>query len=95
MRKNSKTFAHWHGCILSRENKNQLWIPPGFAHGFLSLRNNTEVLYKTTDYWDKNDEYTIIWNDKTININWPKVEDLIISEKDKQGETLKKLINIL
>ena len=95
LRKNSKTFAHWHGCILSRKNKNQLWIPPGFAHGFLSLRNNTEVLYKTTDYWDKNDEYTILWNDKTININWPKVEDLIISEKDKQGETLKKLINIL
>ena len=78
-----------------KKKKNQLWIPPGFAHGFLSLRNNTEVLYKTTDYWDKNDEYTILWNDKTININWPKVEDLIISEKDKQGETLKKLINIL
>ena len=67
----------------------------GFAHGFLSLKNNTEVLYKTTDYWDKNDEYTILWNDKTININWPKVENLIISEKDKQGQTLKKLINRL
>ena len=86
LRKDSKTFLKWFGCELSQENKNQLWIPPGFAHGFVCLSNIAEVLYKTTDFWYPQDEHTIIWNDKNINIKWPISENMIISEKDKNGK---------
>jgi len=86
LRKDSKTFLKWFGCELSQENKNQLWIPPGFAHGFVCLSNIAEVLYKPTDFWYPQDEHTIIWNDKNINIKWPISENMIISEKDKNGK---------
>jgi len=89
LRKNSHTFSQWAGISLSSKNLNQLWIPKGFAHGFLSLSNATEVSYKTTDYWHKECEMTILWNDKKINIEWPleKINfEVITSEKDKQAK---------
>ena len=71
IRKDSSTFGKWVGEILSAENKKQLWIPPGFAHGFLTLSDTAEFLYKTTDYWSPEHERAIIWNDSTLDIVWP------------------------
>ena len=89
LRKDSETYLKWFGCELSKENKNQLWIPPGFAHGFICLSDVAEVLYKTTEFWYPEDERTIIWNDKTINISWPNSIEPIISDKDKEGKEIK------
>jgi dTDP-4-dehydrorhamnose 3,5-epimerase len=88
IRKSSRTFGKWCGVILSSENAKQIWIPPGFAHGFLVLSSNAEVIYKTTDYWHKESEKTIIWDDKHISIQWPKTKKIIVSDKDKKGKTL-------
>ncbi len=85
IRKKSKTFLKWIGVQLSAENHNQLWIPSGFAHGYLVTSENACLSYKTTNYYSSAHERTIIWNDKTINIKWPNFENLIISEKDRQG----------
>ncbi len=88
LRRNSKTFCNWFGINLSEFNKYQLWIPVGFAHGFLTLSEEAEVVYKTTEYWDKDCERSIIWNDKDINIDWPleKIQDKFeISKKDTNG----------
>lgn len=88
LRRNSKTFCNWFGINLSEFNKYQLWIPVGFAHGFLTLSEEAEVVYKTTEYWDKDCERSIIWNDKDINIDWPleKIQDKFeISKKDSNG----------
>ncbi|MHB9099648.1 MAG: dTDP-4-dehydrorhamnose 3,5-epimerase, partial [Syntrophales bacterium] len=71
IRKSSPTFGRWVGFMLSAENKRILWIPQGFAHGFLVLSNVAELLYKTTDYWAPEYERTIIWNDSDIGIRWP------------------------
>ena len=71
LRESSSTFGQWRGINLSSDNMKQIWIPPGFAHGFLTLSSKAEVLYKTTDYWYKENEKTIIWNDKNISIDWP------------------------
>ena len=71
IRKDSPTYGQWVGEILSADNKKQLWIPPGFAHGFLTLSDTAEFLYKTTDYWSQEHERAIIWNDATVNIDWP------------------------
>ena len=89
IRKSSPNFGRWVGEILSAENYRQLWVPPGFAHGFLVLAEDTDFLYKTTDYYAPDHERTIIWNDPTIGVDWP-VEDLNInlSEKDQQGFSL-------
>ena len=88
LRKDSETYLKWFGCELSKKNRNQLWIPPGFAHGFICLSDVAEVLYKTTEFWYPEDEHTIIWNDKTINILWPNSITPIISDKDKEGKEL-------
>lgn len=88
LRRNSKTFCNWFGINLSEFNKYQFWIPVGFAHGFLTLSKEAEVVYKTTEYWDKDCERSIIWNDKDINIDWPleKIQDKFeISKKDSNG----------
>lgn len=85
IRKNSKTFAQWQGFYLNDENKHILWVPEGYAHGFLTLSDQAEFLYKVTDFWYPEHERTIIWNDPTINISWPYVEDIIVSKKDKKG----------
>lgn len=71
IRKDSPTYGQWVGEVLSADNKKQLWIPPGFAHGFLTLSDTAEFLYKTTDYWSPEHERAIIWNDDTLNIEWP------------------------
>ncbi len=71
IRKDSPTYGQWVAEILSAENKKQLWIPPGFAHGFLTLSDTAEFLYKTTDYWSPEHERAILWNDATLKIDWP------------------------
>ena len=71
IRKGSPTYGQWVGEVLSADNKKQLWIPPGFAHGFLTLSDMAEFLYKTTDTWSPERERAIIWNDETLNIAWP------------------------
>jgi dTDP-4-dehydrorhamnose 3,5-epimerase len=71
LRKNSKTFGQWAGCNLNAESANQLWVPPGFAHGFLVLSESAEFLYKTTDYWYPEFERSLLWNDPALGIDWP------------------------
>ncbi|ECZ8092422.1 dTDP-4-dehydrorhamnose 3,5-epimerase, partial [Salmonella enterica] len=82
IRKDSETFGKWIGVNLSSENKRQLWIPEGFAHGFLVLSDSADFLYKTSNYYSPIHERGIVWNDPTININWPIKIDKILSEKD-------------
>lgn len=83
IRPNSTTYGKWVGEILSADNKRQLWIPPGLAHGFLTLTDFAELLYKTTDYYSPEHERAIRWNDPTLNIQWPlQNEDPAVSEKD-------------
>lgn len=89
LRKESKTFGKWAGINLSADNYNQLWIPKGFAHGFLTLSNFAEINYKTTNFWYKEYEMSILWNDKNINIKWPLQNldsQLIINQKDKTAK---------
>ena len=86
LRQSSSTFGKWVGVELSAENKKQLWIPPGFAHGFLVLSETAEFLYKTTDYWHKGSEKCVAWNDPFLNIRWPNIGmDLIMNPKDEAG----------
>lgn len=87
--KDSATFGKWFGVILSDENKKQFYISEGFAHGFLVLSETAEFAYKCTDFYNPTDEGGIAWNDSEIAIKWPKVGDLIISEKDKKWGNLK------
>jgi dTDP-4-dehydrorhamnose 3,5-epimerase len=90
IRKDSATYGKWVGVILSEENKNQLWIPPGLAHGFLVLSDIADFEYKCTNYYDPNSEGCLLWNDPIVNINWP-TSMVILSEKDKLGKTLEEL----
>lgn len=90
LRVNSPSFKRWQAFELSEENKRQLWIPEGFAHGFLTLTEDVEFLYKTTKYYAPEYEASIAWNDPELSINWEMPEDkLIISEKDKNGVLLR------
>lgn len=90
IRKGSPTFGKWAGEILSAENKRMLWIPEGFAHGFLVLSDSAEFLYKTTDYWAPEHERTISWNDPDLSIDWPSNgEEPILSGKDRQGKSFR------
>ncbi len=88
IRKSSSTFGKWVGTHLSAGNKRMVWIPPGFAHGFLVLSEYAEVLYKTTDYWAPQYERSIVWNDRRLAIAWPIQEEPKLSAKDKAGVTL-------
>jgi len=90
IRRSSHTFGKWIGQRLSVENKLQLWIPPGFAHGFYVLSDWAEVIYKATNYYAPGWERTILWNDPEIGIDWPLIDGKlpILSEKDSQGERL-------
>lgn len=88
VRRSSPTFGNWVGEILSAENKKQLWIPEGFAHGFLVLSESAEFLYKTTDYYAPEHERCIAWNDPSIDIVWPMTGEPVLSGKDKQGKRL-------
>jgi dTDP-4-dehydrorhamnose 3,5-epimerase len=87
IRKKSPTFGNWEGVILSDKNKRQLWVPPGFAHGFLVLSNFADFEYKCTDYYDPNDEGCLLWNDPDLGINWP-LNDPILSFKDRNANKL-------
>mgnify|MGYP005687869689 FL=1 len=92
IRKKSETYGSWVSAYLNSENKHQLWIPEGFAHGFLTMSETAEVVYKTTNYWDKDCERSIIWDDKDIKIKWPIENNeslsILLSEKDKKGMKL-------
>lgn len=88
IRKSSPTFGQWVGEILSAENKRMLWIPEGFAHGFVVLSDTAEFLYKTTDYWAPEFERSIAWNDPAINIQWPLHGEPTLSAKDQQAQRL-------
>lgn len=87
IRKNSPTFGQWVSAKLNSENKHMLWIPEGFAHGFVALEDNTQFQYKTTDFYDKECERAIKWNDVELAINWPVIEELLVSEKDSAAES--------
>ena len=94
LRKASKTFGKWAGINLSDKNKTQFWIPEGFAHGFLTLSETAEVLYKTTNYWSKECENSILWNDPEIKIEWPLElvnSNVLLSEKDKFAKKLSEI----
>lgn len=85
LRKRSKTFGHWVGAHLSAENRHQLWLPEGFAHGFVVLSEIAEFLYKTTDFYAPQHERCIRWDDATLKINWPEGINPRLSEKDSKG----------
>ena len=85
IRVDSPTYGHWVGEILSAENKKQLWVHAGLAHGFLTLSETTEVLYKTTDYYSPEHERAIRWDDETLAIDWPSVPEITVSAKDQQA----------
>lgn len=89
LRQDSPHFGEWAGAILSEDNKQALWIPPGFAHGFLALSKRADVLYKTTDYYDPDGERCIRWDDLTLAIDWPipAGETPIVSEKDQSAHS--------
>lgn len=86
IRRSSPTFGNWIGVNLSAENKRQLWIPEGFAHGFLTLTNTAEFLYKTTQYYSPENERCIHWSDSTLNIQWPFDVSPKVSNKDSLGK---------
>ena len=89
IRKSSDTFGQWEGVILSAENKRQLWVPEGFAHGFVVLSESAEFLYKTTDYYAPEYERCIRWNDSELAIDWQYSEEPQVSEKDAKGALYK------
>lgn len=87
MRRNSPTFGKWVGEFLSESNKRMLWVPPGFAHGFYVTSDMAEFQYKCTDYYAPGDEYSLLWNDPTVGIEWPLGSDMPrLSAKDAEGE---------
>lgn len=86
IRKSSLTFGQWVGAELSEDNQRQLWVPPGFAHGFVVLSESADFLYKTTDYYAPQHERCIAWNDPKIAVQWLYAELPVLSIKDEQGE---------
>ena len=85
IRRSSATFGRWFGTLLSAENKRQMWVPPGFAHGFCVTSDVAEFLYLTTDYWSPEHERCIAWNDPDLAITWPLIGEPAVSAKDSQG----------
>jgi dTDP-4-dehydrorhamnose 3,5-epimerase len=90
IRKSSSSFGKWVGVELSEDNHRQLWVPPGFAHGFITLSQCADFLYKTTDYYAPEHERCIIWNDPAIGIKWPSDLKPVLSAKDSEGLSLAK-----
>jgi dTDP-4-dehydrorhamnose 3,5-epimerase len=88
LRKSSKTFGQWVGVTLSTDNHRQLWVPPGFAHGFVVLSERAQFLYKTTDYWCPEHERSLLWNDPTVGIDWPIDFAPQLAAKDAVGKVL-------
>ena len=89
LRRHSPTFSQWVGERLSSSNRRMIWIPAGFAHGFMVLSESAEVLYKATDFYAPQHERTLLWNDPTMQIEWPQKDRAILSDKDLAGFTLK------
>jgi dTDP-4-dehydrorhamnose 3,5-epimerase len=87
IRQGSKTYGQWEAVILSEKNKTQLWVPPGFAHGFVVLSETADFEYKCTDYYDPSDEGSLLWSDHELNIPWP-IENPKLSEKDANAPLL-------
>lgn len=88
LRRSSPTFGRWTGARLSAENKRMLWIPEGFAHGFLVLSDSADFIYKTTDFYAPQHERCIIWNDPDIGIEWPLASEPVLAAKDRAGNRL-------
>ena len=88
MRRTSPNFGKWAGVLLSGENKSQLWVPEGFAHGFVVLSETAEFLYKTTDYWHPEHERSLLWNDPALGIDWPLDGAPTLAAKDAAGTPL-------
>lgn len=88
IRKSSSNFRKWTGVMLSAENHRQLWVPPGFAHGFVVLSESAQFLYKTTDYWYPEFERSIIWNDPDLGIEWPISFEPVLAAKDMAGKSI-------
>ena len=98
IRKDSDTYCEWSSIVLNEKNKLQFWIPEGFAHGFMSLKDFSEVQYKTNEYWDKDHERSLLWKDSDLNINWPLANTnekckIITNYKDSIAPTLKEIKN--
>lgn len=99
LRNGSHTFGKWVKIVLSEENKKMFYLPPGFAHGFISLEDDTEFQYKCTDYYNPECDSGVLWNDPDVGIKWEfekyglKMEDIILSEKDKVQQTLKEFVS--
>ena len=96
IRKDSDTYGEWSSFILNEQNKLQIWIPEGFVHGFMALKNSSEVQYKTNEYWDKDYERALFWKDSDLNINWPlengiEESNIIVNYKDSIAPTLKEI----
>jgi len=87
LRRDSPSFSQWHGVVLNENNKRQLWVPPGFAHGFLVLSDVADFEYKCTDYYDPDDEGAILWNDPELAIEWPEASAIRLSDKDAGAPT--------
>lgn len=88
LRRSSPNFGKWVGMTLSAGNHRQIWVPPGFAHGFLVLSESAQFLYKTTDYWYPEHERTLLWNDSQLEIDWPLSGTPLLAKKDAAGKTL-------
>ena len=88
LRRSSPRYGRWMGQRLSADNKRMLWIPPGFAHGFLALSEFAEVLYKATDYYAPEHEHCVLWNDPDIGVDWPLTGVPLVSEKDAGGRRM-------
>jgi dTDP-4-dehydrorhamnose 3,5-epimerase len=88
LRRSSPTFGKWEGVVLSADNKRQLWVPPGFAHGFLVTSDSAEFLYKTTDYYHPEFERSLLWNDPEVGVTWPTQAEPLLAAKDKAAATL-------
>jgi dTDP-4-dehydrorhamnose 3,5-epimerase len=93
LRDSSETFGKWFGAKLSDENRTMMYVPKGFAHGYISLETNTEIFYLVSDFYAPDTEGTLVWNDLKVGIDWP-VTPQVISDKDAKGETLDKIIPI-
>jgi dTDP-4-dehydrorhamnose 3,5-epimerase len=88
LRASSPSFGRWVGAVLSAENRRQVWVPAGFAHGFVVTSESAECLYKTTDYWAPEHERTLLWSDSALAIDWPLSGEPIVSAKDRAGSLL-------
>lgn len=88
LRKSSPTFGRWAGVVLSAENQRMFWVPPGFAHGFLTLSESADFLYKATDYYAPEHERTLLWNDPALAIDWPLTSAPLLAAKDVAGTPL-------